>query len=53
MLASNDFLNCSGGVLAPNGFIYGIPYRSRYWLKIEPGPDIVTEVGEILSNDNA
>jgi hypothetical protein len=34
-----------GGVVAPNGFIYGIPYIATAILKIDPSNDTATTFG--------
>jgi hypothetical protein len=36
-----------GGVLAPNGMIYGIPYSSASVLKIDPTTDTATTFGNL------
>ena len=41
-----------GGVLAPNGFIYGIPINSTTVLKIDPRKDTVTTFGSLSGDTN-
>ena len=40
-----------GGVLAPNGFIYGIPYNSTTVLKIDPSTDTATTFGSLTGTN--
>ena len=37
----------AGGVLAPNGMIYGMPYNSTTILKIDPTTDTATTFGSL------
>ena len=40
-----------GGVLAPNGCIYGIPYNSTTVLKIDPATDTTSTFGSLAGAD--
>ena len=39
-----------GGVLAPNGFIYGIPFSATTVLKINPNNDTATTFGSLAAD---
>ena len=47
---SADTSKWLGGVLAPNGCIYGIPYNSLAVLKIDPSDDSVTTFGSLSAD---
>ena len=40
----------SGGVLAPNGNIYGVPMDATYSVKIDTSTDTVSTVGTFLGS---
>ena len=44
---SSDIIKWIGGVLAPNGYIYGIPFDSTSVLKIDPLTDTATTFGSL------
>ena len=46
----SGYANWYGGVLAPNGYIYGVPYNSTTVLKIDPTTDTVTTFGDLVGS---